>query len=94
MTRRLIGLFADEEMPRPYSPTLEEMTRKALAILSKNPNGFFLMIEGGQIDWASHSNDAENVISDVIGLDEAISHKCRCTHNSSGFVIGAADGRK
>ena len=59
-------------MPRPFSPTLQDMTRKAIAILSKNPSGFFLMIEGGQIDWASHSNNAEHVISDVIDLDEAL----------------------
>jgi alkaline phosphatase len=59
-TDRLLGLFADEGMPRPFSPSLVEMTHKAIDILSKNPAGFFLLVEGGQIDWASHSNDAEN----------------------------------
>jgi alkaline phosphatase len=35
-------------------------------------DGFFLMVEGGQIDWAGHANDAANVISDTLGLDAAV----------------------
>jgi len=69
---RLLGLFADEGMPRPFSPSLAEMTQKAIDILSKSTKGFFLMVEGGQIDWASHSNDADNAISDTIELDNAV----------------------
>jgi len=71
-TIRLLGLFADEGMPRPFSPSLAEMTQKAIDILSKSTKGFFLMVEGGQIDWASHSNDADNAISDTIELDNAV----------------------
>lgn len=71
-TALLLGLFSDEGMTRPYSPTLASMTSKAIDILSKNSDGFFLMVEGGQIDWASHSNDAENAIADTIALDEAV----------------------
>ena len=69
---KVIGLFADESMVSPYSPSLSEMTQKAIEILSKNTNGFFLMVESGQIDWASHVNDASNTILDTIGLDEAV----------------------
>ncbi|MGD2206439.1 MAG: alkaline phosphatase, partial [Anaerolineae bacterium] len=72
-TTRLLGLFADEGMTRPYSPSLIEMTQKAIDILSQDPDGFFLMVEGGQIDWASHSNDATHAISDTIGFDQAVS---------------------
>jgi alkaline phosphatase len=71
-TSQLLGLFADEGMIRPFSPTLAEMTEKAIQILSKDPDGFFLMVEGGQIDWAGHANDAQNVIGDVLSLDEAV----------------------
>jgi alkaline phosphatase len=71
-TSKLLGLFADEGMTRPYSPSLEEMTQKAIDILSQDPDGFFLMVEGGQIDWASHINDAANVISDTVGFDQAV----------------------
>ena len=71
-TTHLLGLFADEEMPRPFSPTLAAMTQKAINILSQDPDGFFLMVEGGQIDYAAHANDAANAISDTLGLDQAI----------------------
>jgi alkaline phosphatase len=69
---RLIGLFADEVMPRPYSPTLAQMTEAAIGILSRDPEGFFLMVEGGGIDRAAHDRDARNVIGDVTGFDEAV----------------------
>lgn len=71
-TTRLLGLFADEGMSRPFTPSLTEMVRKAVDILSMNPTGFFLMVEGGQIDWASHSNDSTNAINDTIELDAAV----------------------
>jgi alkaline phosphatase len=71
-TTRLLGLFADEGMSRPFSPSLADMTQKAIAVLSQDPDGFFLMVEGGQIDWASHDNDAANTISDTIDFDQAV----------------------
>jgi alkaline phosphatase len=71
-TTRLLGIFADEAMPHPFSPSLKDMTQKAIDILSQDPDGFFLMVEGGQIDWASHANNATDAISDTTGLDEAI----------------------
>ena len=69
---KVIGLFADEEMRRPYGPSLAMMTERAIELLSKTPNGFFLMVEGGQIDWASHDNDAANTIQDTILFDHAV----------------------
>jgi alkaline phosphatase len=91
-TVRLLGLFADEGMTRPFSPTLAGMTQKAIDILSKSSKGFFLMVEGGQIDWASHSNDAQAVISDTIELDKAV--KLALAHaaaNEDTLVIATAD---
>jgi alkaline phosphatase len=71
-TARLLGLFADEGLPRPHAPSLAEMTEMAIDILSRDPDGFFLMVEGGQIDWASHLNDAADVITDTLALDQAV----------------------
>lgn len=71
-TTRLLGLFADEGMTRPYTPNLAAMTEQAIGILSKDPDGFFLMVEGGQIDWAGHGNEAALLMEDVIGLDAAV----------------------
>ena len=69
---KVLGLFADENMDRPFSPSLAEMTAAALAILEQNPNGYFLVVEGALIDIASHFHESQNVIDDVIGFDEAV----------------------
>jgi alkaline phosphatase len=89
---RLLGLFADEGMTRPYSPTLAQMTQKSIDILSQDPDGFFLMVEGGQIDWACHANDATNAISDTVGFDEAVAvAQAYASLNTDTLVIVTAD---
>ncbi|EOU2462237.1 alkaline phosphatase [Vibrio navarrensis] len=81
---KLLGLFANSGMydgitysqtkndPDRKEPTLKEMTDKALEILSKDKDGFFLMVEGGQIDWAGHSNDAGSMLHEMIKFDETV----------------------
>lgn len=69
---RVLGLFADEELPRPQTPTLAALTEHAISILSRRPEGFFLMVEGGQIDWACHANDAALAIGDTLAFDAAV----------------------
>ncbi len=83
-TTKLLGLFANSGMADgiAYSackkadncgqPSLKEMTLKALDILSKDEDGFFLMIEGGQIDWAGHVNDAGWMLHELLKFDEAV----------------------
>lgn len=51
--------------------SLADFTRKAIEVLD-NPKGFFIMVEGGKIDWAAHANDAVSVIYDVLDFNEAI----------------------
>lgn len=70
--RQVLGLFADENMERPYAPSLAEMTETAIQILSQNPKGYFLVVEGAQIDTASHYHETEHVLEDIAGLDEAV----------------------
>jgi alkaline phosphatase len=50
---------------------IQEFTAKAIELLD-NPKGFFLMVEGGKIDWACHANDASSAIKDTLAFDEAI----------------------
>lgn len=45
-------------------PSIEEMTRKAIDKLSKNPNDCFLMVEGSKVDWAAHGNDPVGMATD------------------------------
>ncbi len=73
-TKKAVGLFALGALPRPpeRKPTLSQMLEKALAILNENPQGFFLMVEGSQIDWAAHDHDAEWEKAETIEFEEAV----------------------
>lgn len=53
------------------SITLAEFTAKGIELLN-NRKGFFMMVEGGKIDWACHANDARAAIEDTIAFDDAI----------------------
>ena len=71
------ALFGDREMAYDIDrdpaqqPSLEEMTRKAIEKLSKNPQGFFLMVEGSKVDWAAHANDPVGMATDFLAYDRA-----------------------
>ena len=67
-----INIQRQKDDPKRTQPSLKEMTSKALEVLSKDKDGFFLMVEGGQIDWAAHSNDAGNMLHEMLKFDEAI----------------------
>ena len=81
---KLLGLFAmshvpylidrdtEDERKIVKAPTLTDMTRKALAILSKSEKGFFLMVEGGRIDHACHANDAPSALGELREFDDVI----------------------
>jgi alkaline phosphatase len=77
---RVFGAFAmgpmaaeiDRPHTRPQEPNLAEMARKAIELLSSDPDGFFLMIEGSQIDWACHANDPAHLLGDLVMFDEAV----------------------
>ncbi|MCR4414840.1 MAG: alkaline phosphatase, partial [Thermoguttaceae bacterium] len=56
----------------PHEPTLEEMTRKAIDLLAQDPEGFFLMVEASQVDWACHANDPAHLLSDLLMFDRAV----------------------
>lgn len=71
---KAIGLFYRSSPPpihnRSYS--LAELTAKAIDILSRNSSGFFLMVEGSQIDWEGHSNNSDGIIAELIDFDDAV----------------------
>ncbi|MFZ5643909.1 MAG: alkaline phosphatase [Bacillota bacterium] len=75
---KLWGMFAPAdlsyEMDRDSSkqPSLSEMTAKAIEVLSRDKDGFFLMVEGSKIDWAAHANDPMGIISDILAFDDAV----------------------
>ena len=106
---KVFGLFSDSHMAAeidrsesaPKQPSISEMTRKAIDILSQDPDGFFLMVEGSQIDWACHANDPAHLVHDLLAFDKAVAVALNFAqkngktlvlalsdHNTGGFSIG------
>jgi alkaline phosphatase len=76
---RAWGIFASIHMQpdidrkhfAPEEPSLQEMTAKAIYLLSQNKLGFLLVVEGSQIDWGGHFNDPIHVTTDFLAFDNA-----------------------
>ncbi len=69
------------------APSLAEMTDKALQLLSKKENGFFLMVEGSHVDWAAHANDAAAVIHEFLAFDEAVGKVMDFAQNDGNTAV-------
>ena len=101
-------LLADNGMPKMSENRgdfLPNATKLALNQLSKNNDGFFLMVEGSQIDWGGHANDAEYLISELLDFDNTIGVALdfakkngetlvivTADHETGGFSLTATDG--
>lgn len=104
------ALFGKMDMPYDLDrdpaqiPSLEEMTKKAITLLSQNDNGFFLMVEGSKVDWLAHANDAVGCITEFLAFDKAVGAALEFAekdgetavvvlpdHGNSGFTIGRRD---
>jgi alkaline phosphatase len=74
----LVGLFAPENLSYDAArdpardPGLAAMADKAIKVLSKNPNGFFLVVEGGLIDLALHDTQAKRALQEVTSFDNTL----------------------
>lgn len=79
---KVIGLadttytIGDEYLPgandESVVPTLETMTKASLNVLSQSANGFFLMVEGGAVDWNNHANDLNNMLTEQVDFDNSV----------------------
>jgi alkaline phosphatase len=103
---QLLGLFAPTGMPQNWdrndeTPSLAEMTTVALQTLQRNPQGFFLLVEGSQVDWGGHDSSIPGVISEMedfitaieVVLDFAGSHDdtlviILADHETGGMSLG------
>ena len=107
---KLWAIYEKEDVPYDIDrdslkiPSLAQSTVKAIEVLNKNKNGFFLMVEGSKIDWAAHANDPVAIISEYLAFDKAVkaaidfARKDKNTtviilpdHGNSGFSIGRRD---
>ncbi|MBN2777185.1 MAG: alkaline phosphatase [Bacteroidales bacterium] len=91
-------LWSDAEMPYEIDRSehggyeLAEIVNSGINYLS-NENGFFIMVEGGKIDWAAHENDAATIINEVIAFDKAIlqAYNFYLEHPDETLIIVTAD---
>lgn len=98
---KLIGLFDQAiaqghmsyELDRnpAFEPSLAQMTSKAIDVLSNNPNGYFLMVEGGRIDHALHGTNAKRALADTISFDDAIKAALGKVDLANTLVVVTAD---
>ncbi len=71
---------------------LPEGTATAINILSQNPEGFFMMVEGSQIDWEAHSNDIKGVVAEMLDFDRAVGKALEfAKQNGETLVIVTSD---
>ncbi len=99
-TDHLLGLFEPSHVhyeadrvahDKAGEPSLTEMTAKALEILKKNKNGYFLMVEGGRIDHAHHSGNAFRALTDTQQLAAAVQAAVNTTDPEETLIIVTAD---
>jgi alkaline phosphatase len=72
-------------------PSLEEMTESAIKILSKNEKGFVLLVEGGRIDHAHHSNMAVLSLYDTLAFDRAVEKAFTILPKDETLIVVTAD---
>lgn len=95
----LLGLFEPSHMQyehdRPKDkagePSIAEMTSKAIDILNQNDKGYFLMIEAGRIDHASHAGNAYRTFSDTVALSDAVKVAMEKVNLQDTLIIVTAD---
>ncbi len=98
-TDHLLGLFAPDNMrfefergeDRAGEPSLSEMTVRAIEILSRNPKGFFLMVEGGKIDHGHHDGSAYRALTDTIEFSNAVRAALARVNLAETLVVVTAD---
>ena len=98
-TDHLLGLFnraemsfeADRKTDVGGEPSLPEMTKKAIAILKKNPRGFFLLVEGGRIDHAHHTGNAYRALDETREFSNAVRAALAATDMKDTLIIVTAD---
>ncbi|MGV8922317.1 MAG: alkaline phosphatase [Thermomonas sp.] len=95
----LLGLFEPDHMQyehdRPQDPagepSLADMTRAAINRLSRNPNGFVLMVEGGRIDHAHHGGNAYRALDETIAMSDAVRAAAELTSADDTLIVVTAD---
>jgi alkaline phosphatase len=68
------------------NPTLNDLTKAALSVLGKDPDGFWLMVEAGDIDWAAHDNNLDNLIGTILDFDKTVGSVIEWINQNGGWA--------
>ena len=99
-TDHLLGLFKRSHMEYEHDrrtdaggePSLAEMTGKAIRILSRNPNGFYLLVEAGRVDHAHHDVNAyRTLLTDGLAVADAVATAAGMTSEHDTLIVVTAD---
>uniref|UniRef100_H0VKY6 Alkaline phosphatase n=2 Tax=Cavia porcellus TaxID=10141 RepID=H0VKY6_CAVPO len=94
---RIMGLFEPSDMKydfyqdRELDPSLVEMTEVAVHMLSRNPRGFYLFVEGGRIDHGHHEGSAYRALHEAVVFDSAIDKASQLTNEQDTLILVTAD---
>lgn len=90
-SEKLLALLSEDHMPMLKegrdATFLEVATNKAIETLSKNENGFFLMVEGSQIDWAGHGNDISSLLAEQQDFERAVKVAVDYANKTPGVLV-------
>ncbi|XP_041377435.1 alkaline phosphatase, tissue-nonspecific isozyme-like [Gigantopelta aegis] len=98
-TDYVLGLFnqdhmqyeLDRKLDKAGEPSLAQMTAKAIQVLKKNANGFFMLVEGGRIDHGHHNSEAVYAIHDTVAFADAVAKAVEMTSQTDTLIIVTAD---
>ncbi|XP_017839561.1 membrane-bound alkaline phosphatase-like [Drosophila busckii] len=94
---KLIGLFNSgimdfhKQADAVLKPTLAEMTQKAIEMVSKNDEGYFLFVEGGLIDYGNHFNQPQFALDEVHEMSKAVQTALDMTNPEETLIVVTAD---
>uniref|UniRef100_A0A8C4QAQ3 Alkaline phosphatase n=1 Tax=Eptatretus burgeri TaxID=7764 RepID=A0A8C4QAQ3_EPTBU len=93
----LLGLFEpkdlqyEEERNTTTDPSLLDMVKKALEILDKNSNGYFLLVEGGRIDHGHHDGCAHKALTEAVAFDDVVGSITNMVNKDETLLVVTAD---
>ncbi|CAK1542916.1 unnamed protein product [Leptosia nina] len=95
-TDYLFGVFRNENLPYEFqrpanTPSIVDMTESAIKVLQRNPNGYFLLVEGGNIDMGHHRGRARTAIDEAIAFDEAVKMAVNMTNEKETLIVVSAN---
>ena len=107
---KIAGLIYEDSPPKHSQgrgDMLPQSAVKAMVTLNRNPNGFFLMIEGSQIDWGAHKKNTDYVVEEMLDFDKTVGEVLKfaeadgntlvivtADHETGGMTINEGDIKK